>query len=327
MEIPLEFLSDRPKIVLLGDSVLDNFYWLKEKKNHLRVELQALLDKSEGKNPYQVINLAMDETSTFDFVDREPNLHPWTRYAHARTKVFTKDDKLDYSYFVSHDGHYRPLSILEKISNVKHIILSVGGNDVYLYPLIQWDLLTSLMPRYRKSRTDVAKKFAKRYKIILENIFQLCPSVALTVIIPYHPHYSFNLLGLRRGCGHRLVNFIQYLSLSSLVTPLVQQILKMAKNYHIDVLDLSKTFDVNNDLYYGTGNRTDPQWSGAEPSNLSNIYIAQLCAAATAKQKEEDMPAIYMYGVPTPNQAIHIRYKLLTNFPISSYQFGPFSLV
>lgn len=315
----------------MGDSVLDNFYWLKEKKNHLRVELEkTLLTQREGKGSYQVINLAMDETSTFDFLDRDPESHPWNRYSQERGRVFTKSEELDYSYLREKDGHYRPLALLQQIHNVKHIILSLGGNDVYLYPNIQWDLITSLLPRYRRTREEVAEKFAQRYKVIIQNIRYVCPQTPLTLIIPYHPHYSFNLFGLRRGCGHRLVNFMQYISLSSLVTPLVQQILRIAKNYQVDVIDLSKTFDINCELHYGTGNKLDKKWSGAEPSNLSNVYIAQLCGAIVKKQEEEEREhekfPIYMYGVAGDFSLLRLKYKILTDFPISHYKFGPFSV-
>lgn len=85
---------------------------LENKKLCFRVLLEQHL-KSYFKDPdFQVINLAMDETSTFNFFDRSPLSSPWMRYSQEKEKIFSADEKLDHSYFIDENNHYKPLKIL-----------------------------------------------------------------------------------------------------------------------------------------------------------------------------------------------------------------------
>ena len=85
-------------VILLGDSVLDNFYWLKDKKECFSKVLTDYITFYELKRKeiledptrsiFQVINLAMDETSTFNFFDRDPHEQPFFRYSQEKKKFY-----------------------------------------------------------------------------------------------------------------------------------------------------------------------------------------------------------------------------------------------
>jgi hypothetical protein len=62
--------DDRPKVVLIGDSVLDNFVWLNDPTSYLRTQLQSLLQDSSDFSNYTCINLAVDQQTTYDFLCR-----------------------------------------------------------------------------------------------------------------------------------------------------------------------------------------------------------------------------------------------------------------
>lgn len=68
-----ELTNDDPKVVLMGDSVLDNFIWLHDPKRHTRVQLEELLRKETDFKDYRCVNLAVDQMSTFDFEHRDPS--------------------------------------------------------------------------------------------------------------------------------------------------------------------------------------------------------------------------------------------------------------
>ncbi|CAK9007467.1 unnamed protein product, partial [Durusdinium trenchii] len=117
------------KVVLMGDSVLDNFFWLQTPTRHLRVQLQEQLAKSRNAKVKQLqcVNLAVDQMTTFDFVERKPQENPWETYAKARKLVAFEDDE-DKEYVVDSDGVIRSVENLRRLEDVKWVVLSLGGN-------------------------------------------------------------------------------------------------------------------------------------------------------------------------------------------------------
>lgn len=77
----------RRVVLLVGDSVLDDFYWLKDPKQNLTNRMRHLFPPD-----VTVINLAVDQMSTFDFVERcgtylcdcKQEKNTWLHYQHAR---------------------------------------------------------------------------------------------------------------------------------------------------------------------------------------------------------------------------------------------------
>jgi len=94
-------------ITLVGDSVLDNFYWLADKHDDLTNQLQT--------KGYQVTNLAVDESQVKDVIY---GIKPRNIYQNARP----------YPYPVNELGMVHPIELLDQVHS-DMIVLSVGGND------------------------------------------------------------------------------------------------------------------------------------------------------------------------------------------------------
>jgi hypothetical protein len=67
--------SDQTKVVLMGDSVLDDFVWLANPSVNLRMCVEDALE--DQKVDSACVNLAVDQMSTFDFIRRSPQGECW----------------------------------------------------------------------------------------------------------------------------------------------------------------------------------------------------------------------------------------------------------
>eukprot|EP01084_Bolivina_argentea_P188433 324387_1 len=121
--------SQGTHIILMGDSVLDNFYWLRDKTKDVR---QQILDTFDGN--VKVSNLAVDESTSEDVLyGVDPS---WT-YVDARKDCGLQPYPIDRN----NDDKVAPLEIVQKMIDNQEIVisknamkpavvLSIGGNDV-----------------------------------------------------------------------------------------------------------------------------------------------------------------------------------------------------
>lgn len=101
-------MSTHTTVALVGDSVLDNFYWLTDKKNDLTQQLTAL--------NYNVANYAVDESRLGDIIS---GAVPRDQYKNAR----------HYPYPVNNEGKVCPLDLITQ-KRPDLTVLSIGGNDL-----------------------------------------------------------------------------------------------------------------------------------------------------------------------------------------------------
>jgi hypothetical protein len=276
--------------------------------------LRKMLNKT-----HEVVNLAVDQMSTFDLEKRSPERNPWKRYQIGRTRSFHSiDTKMDVQYPVSEDGCIYSIENLKKLRNVQMVVLSLGGNDLYLHPQIQRKLFQSILPGNGHLAQQEGDEFGVRYRDLYRKIKLAAPDATVIPIIPYHPHYDASLLqatGLLGWASKKL----QYLFLPRMVKPIIQEILWTAVQHSACVIDLSKTFDPKNEKHYGTGTKTLSTslaaWSGVEPSCLSSQFIADLIVDALSRKKS---PPMLLYI----SDKVFLSDKLDTQF-IESYNFGP----
>jgi hypothetical protein len=229
---------------------------------------------------FGVINLAVDQMSTFDFIRRTREGNSWYVYSHGR-KQLNFENRLDQDYLISQHGNVYSVKNLEKVKNVKYVLVSVGGNDVYLQASIQISLFLSLLPFQSFRREAVGKEFGKRLSRILKKLEAAVPDAIVIPVIVYHPHYDFSLSGLNHGVGGFIAKTIQKFCLKTMTTAMVRQFMLYARDRHLPVIDLSRTFNPWDVSHYGTEeigkfNYIDAPWSGAEPSNISNVFICRL---------------------------------------------------
>lgn len=286
------------KVVFVGDSVLDNFYWLQSPERPLRKQLEDVLRTSSQAELKKLscVNLAVDQMTTFDFVERRAESNSWRPFAEARRRAGFLDDQ-DKEYRTDDDGSViRSVENLRRLNGVRWVVLSLGGNDVYLNKEVQSKLLFSMLPTLESNRQEVAEEFGKRYRAIVEDIRKAAPEAQLILVVPYQPHQDFSLLlGAPpiNDKGERMFGDLQgdfaraveRQNLADVVTPLVKEIMVTGQELGCPVIDLSQTLDPECEAHYGTGqigsvNRLGVPWSGAEPSDVSSGFIATLLAHA-----------------------------------------------
>lgn len=309
------------KIVLMGDSILDNSVWLKDPTKDLKHQLQDAMGKD-----FEIVNLAVDQMSTHDLEKRESHVNPWSQYEYARKKVFGNEEG---KYPVAKDGNIYSLQNLANLTNVHMVIVSIGGNDLYLDPNMQLTLVKSLIPFKSGLRDVEVEKFSKRYKDLMHKISNIVPYAIIMPVIPYHPHYDFPLFQL----PYKASKFkkwallkSQYLFLSKLVTPMVKEILSInlalgSNGMHtMHIMDLSKTFDPKNQTHYGSESKSFPSgWSGAEPSIITIQYMVQMIARILDKDVSSYSQTNTIWRDRVTNELVE---KPITIEYIESYKFA-----
>lgn len=227
-------MSKHPVIYLIGDAILDNFYWLSNRERDLKKELTDL--------NFTVNNYAIDDMKVADLLN---GIVPKEQYIKTRS----------YSYPVNKDGKMYPLqalasdvgiskaftpvyggfgigSINKDLRSDNMVVISMGGNDVYSnFRNILWG------PEYFISAV-ITQEFTSNYKKVIETAYKSCNKIVLiSIYLPY--------LGV--GSSYGLY--------SPLAKPIMDKwhkfINQVAEGYNIPVLDLSRTLDIGNRCHYG----------------------------------------------------------------------------
>ena len=286
--------SNTPKVVFLGDSVLDTFYFLRNPARSLRKIMEEKLERhhtmlqpassSDGETeeptvPMTCLNLAIEKMTTYDFLDRGVE-NSWSKLQAKREEVYTFKgaDPLDadgYNHLVGSDGRIRSALNLSLLKNVKHTFLCLGGNDIYLSRDMQFELATSLLPFCAYKRERVAENMKERYNHIIDEVLAAAPDTTLTLVVCYKPHNEFCISGLSGYFGTAGCE-VQKRYLSWMVTPSVKNLLQIASERGLNVIDMSQTVDPNNELHYGNQVKSSPDWCGAESSDVSQVFLSTL---------------------------------------------------
>ena len=264
-------------IVLMGDSVIDNFYWLNDKK--LDVEQQCR--NTFGKN-VKIYNLAVDESETRNVLW---GIRPNFTYVNARNSYGMDDypvgvgmeEKMDIrdddfvdsyrdTYAVKKDNVVYPLLALQyylrtELNNIDTskyykptVVLSVGGNDARIH----LGKLASIMGT-SKNVIDAMKKdgFIQNYKEIIRILIDVL-NVNVICVLPY-----------QIDATHFIYDYkIKVNELLKIMNFGMNELGKVCEQYNIPIIDLSRTFDPMSVEDYG---RTP-----IEPSNKSGQYIVDL---------------------------------------------------
>ena len=234
-------------IILMGDSVLDNFYWLKDKTKDVR---QQLLDTYDNK--IKVTNLAVDESTSDDVLY---GMDPSFTYIDAR-----KNNGLDPYPIDENDGDkVNPLLIAKQMIEKKDIklnvaeneikptvVLSVGGNDVRVL-LFNFNMQTIM---------EGLMKFEQNLQLLIEKIlFDL--NLNLILVLCYEPYKDFvGDYGIQRQ------QLLQIFNIGA------TKMFELSETYSLPIIDLSRTFNTYDRSHYGS--------TSIEPSNKSGQFIVDL---------------------------------------------------
>lgn len=248
-------------IILTGDSVLDNFYWLDNKEYDVKKQLKNRMPHMDVKN------FAVDE-STINCVLH--GIRPAVHYS----------DNRPYPYPIEKDGIVYPLKLIEKEKNNDNmnIVISVGGNDgrVHLNKLL-WGsdkLLDALLQ---------GNKFRSKLENLICELMKYTKRVILVFV--YKPHNSiFEQFRSQIGYGLQFFPIENVLDLQGRLDKVYETLrniyLDVSKKYNIPLIDLSKTFNNADRTHYGS--------TPIEPSNMTGDVIASLIENAVIDLENED---------------------------------------
>lgn len=254
-------------IALLGDNILDNFYWLKNNKQDLRQQLNNLFDRGT------VYNFAVDESTITDVIN---GCKPKTQYIMGRKRFFHDN----YSYPTNLNGYVKPLNLLSKHST-DYAVLSIGGNDgrKHLSKLF-WSADSVI-------NSILDNGFVDDIDTLLYCITQIQPRTIL--VIPYKPHntiFEHYRSSSWFMSSFPLENWVDLSGrLDQVYTKLRTVYIDMAMKYKIPVIDLSRTFNPNCTLHYGI--------TPIEPSNTSSLCIAKLIKHIVYEHNFDGLPRVY----------------------------------
>ena len=270
-----------PKLLLLGDSTLDNSYWVSEGcavSDHLTKQLPG----------WEIINFAVDGFTTSSMLSGEYKDHAVESIQHT------------------HD-FFKTLKALAKEEDVEHILLSVGGND---FREALSDLIYMSPENRPQAIEELAKTLTTNYLQIVNKIKKLKPEAKLTIVLQYTPcikmdlyhiyflmdkiccnetisgrlsaykmmasHYLFGLNDERqRNAIHKL---------HETMATIYRNLFKTLGKQSMAVIDLASSFDYQDGTSYV---------SQIEPSNKGGEQIAQLVAHAVTHHNFSGPSIIY----------------------------------
>ncbi|KTD64942.1 SGNH/GDSL hydrolase family protein [Legionella shakespearei] len=288
-----------PKVILLGDSTLDNYYWV---QNELTVtdHLSSILSNM------QVINYAVDGFTTNSILYGE----------YKDFEVISPRHTHEY---------FKPLETLKKEQDVEHIVLSVLGNDFR----VELSELIFMEPEARlQAINQLIARITSNYVRVVEEIKEVQPNAKLSLVLQYTPYlksdpyliyFLMDKLSRKESVSKGLLSYIQikYYSLFGLnnerqreAIHLLQEL--MAKIYRnifnelgkqmsqesFAIIDLSSSFDYRD---------SDSYKSQIEPSEKGGKLIASLISHAITRH---DFKSESMLYAQHPSQSIPVTLEI-----------------
>lgn len=251
------------KIVLLGDSTLDNDHWVTTKKGTVTEQLRLKLSDQAF-----VLNLAMDGFKTADVLKG------------AKKDIGVSDSKHT-------DEFFNPLLELMEIAEYEQptdIVLSVGGNDVR-------ECLSELIFSPPESRIDELNALLKTLQDntlqIIDELKKACPNSNIIITLLYTPYIKSDIYfiyylmqqfaenkALKKDCLTYLDIFFykcfgrsqnvedqSIIQLYKIMEAAYSPIIEYAKTLKIPILDLASTFDYTDENLYTA--QIEPSGEGA----------------------------------------------------------------
>ena len=330
-------------IILMGDSVLDNFYWIED--NRLDIRQQIENDCKQNNQDIMVLNYAVDESETKDVVK---GMVPDDGYVHERQSLGMKPYPIDTS---DDQGKVYPLKLMsqliESINNSINIninnddeqlersidvnsklnptvVLSIGGNDFRMVlgtggeevlkygsqsmidGMINYDfvknyeiILATMFPKNKYSIETIEKHKLdnknNNYKFEISNrINSRFSWIQLILVYPYQPGTTWYVY--EAVPGNPTFNQFAIRQFFNVMEWGFGKICDLAYKYRLPIIDLSRTFDPNNEKHFGS--------SPIEPSNLSGQFIADLVKYVLKIYNFEDInqESLIFYGIKQDNE-------------------------
>jgi hypothetical protein len=222
-----------PTVHLLGDSILDNYYWLSDKNRDLKVEISSL--------GYIVHNYAVDDTKVYDVIN---GVTPQQLYITSRPYPYqTEKDNKMYPLkllaqnvginraFSSTYGRIHPIGVGMPSDHI--VVISMGGIDLGI------KILNIILGTNYYISSVLTDEFIANYTRVIETIRTSCEKIILvSTYLPY----------LGKGST--------YGSYSGYAKPVMEKwhdfLYQIANKHNIPVLDLSRTLNPDDRSHYGS---------------------------------------------------------------------------
>lgn len=239
-------MASKKQIALLGDSVLDNFYWLENKERDLRAVVNELLTESEG---YICHNFAVDESRLDNVIN---GIVPNEQYRNARS----------YPYPVEEDGKVRPLKLIEDLKP-DFVFLSVGGNDFRV------NITSAIFGAEYFISSVLTMAYRQKFEDLIIHLKQNSKKV---VLVSFYTPY----LGPKTREGKSNIYGLLAPFRTILRDKWNEFIKHLAKKHKLTIIDLDKMFDPYDRSHYGA--------TEIEPSDLMVEKIAQAIKYVVLKE-------------------------------------------
>lgn len=245
-------------VALLGDSTIDNVCWTGHPKE-VPAQLRVLLQNSGA----LVTNLAADGFTSADVLHGAVPCISWGK----RKEVGDPFPE------TGADRKFKPLDALEALDPpVTHAVISIGGNDVR-------EILGSL-----GRLEQVLKNFQQNYSQILDRLCKVVPNVVL--MFQYRPslHMDAGGYGVYQAIGSLPGPGDAVAKVNNLMKAVYTPILAAACMRRIPVIDLPRTFDIENDSLY---------CCQIEPSAAGGSLIAELICHVVKHHQFNEVSKLY----------------------------------
>ncbi len=257
------------KIVLMGDSTLDNEHWVEEGMS-VTEQLRRI------KPGDTIINLAVDGFTTSDILNGA--------YRDKAVSSVNHQHKMSF-----------PLKQLKKIKKCDHIVLSVGGNDFR-------EELQSLIYQSPSQRVDsiksLSESISKNYLEIIKQIKTTKPHAKLTILLQYTPttkddiykiYFLMSAIAKEKNFSNTSSAYLSFVwhfiaglnnqeskdaveALHDIMEKVYQPLFKKLMDKDVSVIDLASSFNPKDKSLYV---------SQIEPSERGANLIANLIFDAT----------------------------------------------
>jgi len=238
-----EWTQAETRVAFVGDSTLDNIIWIGD--------APCISEQLSSSLPCAVSNLAADGFNSMDAVNGSRTV----------ISVGLRREAGDPVEF-SEDGVFRPLERLKALTPPPtHIVLSIGGNDV-----------REILGRMEKL-PEIMQRFWQNYPELVKACADITPNVIL--MFQYRPSLSEDFhYGVYRAIGSLPGPESAIEKLNGLMVRIYQPIRALARTHGLAIVDLPRTFDVNDpDLYC----------SQIEPSAKGGAIISKLLGHTVLK--------------------------------------------
>lgn len=276
----------KKRIALIGDSVLDNFHWLKFPQQDVRQQLSNIMPN------FDVYNYAVDESKTTDVLN---GCSPELRYSNSRLFHFRNS----YPYPTNDSGKVVPLDLCKKLEP-DNIILSVGGNDGRVH------LMKLMISAESLINAIMADNFVEKFKTIVRKMIKIQPKSVLVFV--YKPHETiFKEFRNNVGWGLNYIPIENMIDLQGRLDKVYNHLrdiyIEVGKKYRLPIIDLSQTFNYKDRTHYGS--------TTIEPSNKSGQTIANLIKHVLENHDFDSQSTIYYQ--PLEREEGDIKTKMLNN--------------